>query len=334
MPPSLKIGKLLGGGLILGYRCSSHCRHCLYGCGPHRRDGEPADDAALEVMLDKLAEHAPQAVYHIAGGEPFLDLERLQKTVSGMTRRGLRIEYAETNAFWVKSREQAEAVLGDLSARGLACVLVSLSPFHAESVPLRRTLDLIQAAERTLARGAFVWLPTMAPYLQEYPDDRPVKLDEVVAEKGDAWALDMAAHYSFVPTARGGRFLHEHGMRIPLEKVLRMETACRAHLQNTTHFHVDCAGKYVPGLCAGLVLDFDEVPGNVDLEKYPILGALVSGGPRELFQLAQQHDFEPHPTYSGPCDLCTHMRFHLFDRGFLELGPEGFYDSRSVPGFV
>jgi hypothetical protein len=246
----------------------------------------------------------------------------------------LAVEYVETNAFWAKSREHAEEVLRDLGELGLACVLVSLSPFHAELVPLQRTMDLIQAAERTLARGPFVWLPTMVPYLQGYPTDRPVKLDEVIKEKGDAWALNMAAHYSFVPTARGGRFLHQHGMRIPFEKALKMDAACRARLQNTTHFHVDFDGKYVPGLCAGLVLDFDEVPGKVDLDKYPILGALVSGGVKKLFGLAQQHGFEPHETYSSPCDLCTHLRFHLFGQGFSELGPEGFYDSRSVPGFV
>lgn len=333
MQQSLRIGKLLGGGLILGYRCSSRCRHCLYGCGPNRRDGEPEDDVALEAMLDKLTEHAPQAVYHIAGGEPFLDLERLKKTVTGMTRRGLRIEYVETNAFWVRSQDHAEGVLEDLSARGLACVLVSLSPFHAESVPLQRTLALIEAAKRVLARGPFVWLPTMVPYLGDYPADRPVSLDEVIAEKGDAWALDMAAHYSFVPTARGGRFLHRHGMRIPFGKVVKMDAACKAHLKNTTHFHVDFEGKYVPGLCAGLVLDFDEVPGKVDLEKYPVLRALVSGGPEELFRLAGQHGFEPHETYSSPCDLCTHMRFHLFGQDFSELGPEGFYHPDSVPGF-
>jgi len=64
----MHIGALQGGGLVLGYRCSSRCRHCPYACGPHRRDGD-GDDQALEQVLDLLAERGPGARYHIGRGE-------------------------------------------------------------------------------------------------------------------------------------------------------------------------------------------------------------------------------------------------------------------------
>ena len=115
----LNIPPLLSGGLNLGYRCSSKCRHCLYACGPHRRDGEGDSPNALDEILDMLVERAPGALYHIGGGEPFLDVVRLRRCVALMMQRRLTLEYVETNAFWAKSPEIAEQVLGELAEAGL-----------------------------------------------------------------------------------------------------------------------------------------------------------------------------------------------------------------------
>ena len=112
------------------------------------------------------------------------------------------------------------------------------------------------------------------------------------------------------------------------------ETAvCRPRLASTAHFHVDGDGSYIPGLCAGLVIPFELVPGEVDLTPYPLLGALVRGGPAALVDLAREHGFAPADGYSSPCDLCVHARLFLYPHGFAELGPAGFYDSRSLPGY-
>ena len=42
---------------------------------------------------------------------------------------------------------------------------------------------------------------------------------------------------------------------------------------------MDADGKYVPGLCAGLVLPLAELPGEIDLSRYELLQLLVTGGP-------------------------------------------------------
>lgn len=131
----LNIGPLIGGGLVLGYRCGSRCQHCLYGCGPHRRDGETVDNMSLDPLLDQLAERAPYAQFHIGSGESFLNLGLLEKAVAGLNNRGLILDYVETNASWFRTDEQAESVLQQLANLGLECILVSLSPFQAEFVP-------------------------------------------------------------------------------------------------------------------------------------------------------------------------------------------------------
>ena len=327
MDEKFYIPRLIGGGLVLGYRCSSRCRHCLYGCGPHRRDGE----GDLERILDALAERGPAAAYHIGGGEPFLDIGRLARGVAGMVERGLRLDYVETNAAWVRSEAHAEQTLAGLSDVGLDCVLVSLSPFHAEFIPLEKTLTLARAAERVLRRGAFVWIVDFLKDIGGSSRTDRLDLDALIERRGASWAQGLASRYGLITAGRAGRFLAHVGQVQPWEAVT--DAPCATRLSDTSHFHVDLAGGYVPGLCAGILLPFSEVPGPIDLERYPILQTLVSGGPGALVERALGEGFEPLDGYSSACDLCTHVRSFFFDfeQGFAELGPAGFYDPRSVP---
>lgn len=326
------IGPLLGGGLVLGYRCSSRCQHCLYGAGPHRRDGEAEGEEALELLLDELARRAPHAAYHIGGGEPFLLRERLVQAIDGLQRRGLKLEYVETNAAWATERAHVEETLEELADHGLRCLLISLSPFHAEFVPLSRTLGLIEAARRILPSGAFVWIPEFLADLRSISPTEKLDLDALLAERGDRYAQELADRYGLVPAGRAGRFLRRYGVRRPWRDVAS-GAPCRSRLTSTSHFHVDGQGNYLPGLCAGLVIPLEEVPGEVDLGRYPVLRALVRGGPAALVELAAEAGFVPGPGYASACDLCTDVRLFMWRRGgerYSELGPPGFYDERSL----
>lgn len=291
-------------------------------------------DETLEHLLDDLRERAPDAGFHIGGGEPFLDLPRLRRVVRGLTERGLTVEYVETNALWVQDRQTAEQVLRDLAEDGLPCVLVSLSPFHAEYIPLSRTMALIAAARAALPRGALVWMPHFLGDIAPYDRDRPIDLDAHLRRHGEAYARDLAAQYALVPGGRAGRFLHAWGQRVPWER-LRSASPCRRRLVDTTHFHVDLEGNYLPGLCAGLRIPFHEVPGPVDLDRYPVLRALVEGGVGALVDLAHwEAGFVPRDTYASACDLCGHARSFLVPLDYREIGPADFYDPRSLGSYT
>lgn len=330
METKLHIGELYGGGLVLGYGCSSRCRHCLYGCGPHRRDG--GDPDKLDAILDQLADIAPRARYHIGGGEPFLSPTLVEHAVRGLGERGLHLEYIETNASWVRSRRHAEETLAGLATAGLRCVLVSVSPFHADFVPYARTRALITAAGNVLPGGAFVWIPDFIADLEQGDAERKLDLEGLLAERGDRFALSLADRYGLVLGGRAGRYAAAHGRALPWRQ-FSDGGRCRSRLSDTGHFHVDLEGLYVPGLCAGIALPFAEVTGGVDLGQYPALGALISGGPALLAEIAVKDGFEPLETYSSPCDLCTHVRGFLHRKGWSGLGPAAFYDPRSVGGF-
>jgi hypothetical protein len=326
----LRIRRLHAGGLNLGYRCSSRCRHCLYACGPHRRDGA----GKLEPVLDALAERAPHAVYHVGGGEPFLDRDLLAAVLDGFHDRGLNLDYVETNASWVRGQAHARRVLEECRGRGLRGLLISVSLFHAEFVPPGRTLDLVDAAYQVFPRGVIVWLPHFLRLISAMERDERLDLTGLIDEKGDRLALEIGLGYGLIPGGRAGRYLARHGKRTAWDAIER--PSCLERLENSTHFHVDLEGNYVPGLCGGIVLPLDAIPGDVPLGDYPLLDLLVRGGPTGLARWAMRtHDFEPDPQgYSGACDLCTHVRLHVHGLDdFKELGPLGFYDSRSVDGY-
>ena len=266
----LTIPQLTGGGLIHGYRCSAKCRHCLYGCGPHRSDGKPQSVNELDEVISLLAKKAPRASYHIGGGEPFLNLQILKEAIRLMTEKGLGLDYVETNASWVIDKEKTASTLSSLRQVGLQCALVSLSPFHAEYIPLSKTLTLIEAAQETLAGGAFVWMSHFLNDLAGQPKDDVVDLDELIEREDPSYGATLAARYSLVPAGRAGRFIKSQRAYQPWQ-TLTKSSPCIGRLRDTSHFHVDCEGLYVPGLCGGLVLPLAEVPGDIELSKYPII---------------------------------------------------------------
>jgi hypothetical protein len=328
MKTTLHIGELYGGGLVLGYRCSSRCRHCLYGCGPHRRDGlgSPED---LHRVLDELAARAPHARYHIGGGEPFLEPALLEAAVVGLAERGLALDYVETNGSWARDERSARETLRHLARLGLRCILVSVSPFHAEFIPVARTRTAIRAAEAELPNGAFVWLPDFFPDLSEAGEGR-LDLAARLARLGPEYGRGLVQRYGLVTGARAGRFLATQGELHPAGR-FRDAALCRGRLADTSHFHVDLEGNYVPGLCAGLRLPVEEVPGAVDLARYPLLGLLLDGGPAALVDHARPLGFAPLQGYASACDLCTHVRAFLAAHApSPELGPAAFYSSESL----
>ncbi len=281
------------------------------------------------MALDLLAERAPMARLHIGGGEPFLHLDLLEQAVRGIRERGLALEYVETNASWATSRSRAEQLLARLEDAGLPCLLVSVSPFHAEHVPPARTFTAAEAAQRLLPEGAFLWVPGFVPDLKAAPRDERLDLDALISKRGDGYALTIALRYGLIPAGRAAGFQHAYGRCVPWERLLDA-APCRGRLADTSHFHVDLEGRYVPGLCAGIALPLAEVPGEVELDRYPLLAALVEDGVAGLVELAREVGFEPDPTYAGPCHLCQAARGALFSRGYAELGPPGFYSERSL----
>lgn len=327
MPGTLLISSLVSGGLIVNYRCSSGCGHCLYACSSRREPGY-IDPETARSNLATVHELGCDSV-HIGGGEPFLDQGGLRRVLEVARDVGVDIEYVETNSSWYTDAASARARLRELQDLGLRTLLVSISPFHAEFIPFRKVRGVIEAAN-DVGLVVFPWIGEFAPEIAGLDLDRRHSLAEFTERYGEDYVPRLIERYSIT---LGGRAISTFApwlRRAPVPEV--METAprrCR-RLADVHHFHVDLHGCYVPGLCSGISIRVEDLGAALREDAYPILTRLHGGGVKALFEYASRHhDYRPDTTgYVSACHLCQDIRrFLVVEREVrsIDLGPRDFY---------
>lgn len=321
----LKISHLSSGGVITNYHCSAKCRHCLYKCSQSR----PRDyitEERMEKNLDVIQRLGCSSI-HIGGGEPVLNRKGIENAVKTAQRCGVYIEYIETNASWYKNEEDAFEFFDFLKAHGVTTLLVSISPFHNEFIPFRKTESLIRSAER---RGIsiFPWVSSFAGELAYFDVDKVHSIDEYCEKFGENYMLGLPSRYHLTMKGRTletfAPFMKKHS----LTEILAGTGDCRSELSSVSHFHIDLYGNYIPGLCTGLAIDTDDLGQDLDEAKYPFLCSLFEGGVKALFAKASsEYGFIANSEYVSKCELCIAIRHHLVSAGVKshDLAPEGYY---------
>jgi len=324
----LNIGRLVSGGLITNYSCTSACRHCLYNCSP-AREKDSITPAAAEESLRAVKSLGCTAV-HIGGGEPLLRPEALGAVLDAARRAGVSVDYVETNAAWFTGAESARELLAPLREKGLRTLLVSISPFHNEHIPFSKTEGVMEAAAAAGVR-IFPWVADFIADLRGLDTSRPHALSEFEERYGKDYLRGILRRYWI---HLGGRALEAFRpvlRKKTLDHILRESAGnCARELAGTSHFHVDLFGNYIPGLCAGLAIAREDLGRPLPAEKYPLLTTLHAKGVRGLLDFAaREYGFKPRqPGYIHKCDLCTEVRFFLMKKGYdrsQELAPRGFY---------
>jgi hypothetical protein len=99
----------------------------------------------LRWPLETLAAWTNPPQVHLAGGEAFIFFDLLLEGTRMAAELGLTV-YAETGAAWCVDEAKARDRFATLQDAGLAAMLISCSPFHAEKVPPVRTMRAVRAA--------------------------------------------------------------------------------------------------------------------------------------------------------------------------------------------
>lgn len=321
---ALCISTLASGGLIVNYRCTAACAHCLYACGPRREAQYLLPDVA-RTLLTRIRALGCRRI-HIGGGEPFLDVQGLGRVLDVARDCGVGVEYVETNCFWARTTDQACAVLEELQAHGLGTILVSIDPFHNAAVPFRNVETAIAACGR-VGMGVFPWQAEFEPDVRRFPTDATHGITEYIREFGADYPAQAFRRYGLTFGGRAARTFADSFLRKPVSHVLQSTLPC-ARLADTHHFHVDLHGGYVPGLCTGLSIAVADL--GSPLERYPLLNLLYRGGVGALYAWAcERHGFGADAGgYVNACHLCLEVRAHLAARAgaeLPELAPAGFY---------
>jgi hypothetical protein len=320
-------------GIILTYKCSSTCRHCLYACSPHWQEWATAK--GLEATFRTLAEAGGVRGLHLAGGEAFFRFPLLLESVRQAVRYGLPIDYVETNGHWFRGDDDATAKLTALRDAGLDCLMVSCSPLHAEFVPLASTLGTLRAARRVFGtQGVFVWLPEFLTQLQGLGVEGTLPFEDYARRAGRAAAREAATYGGQLIPA--GRALYALAAYLPRQSVEECcTTSCARRLLTGGHGHYDLYGNILPcaGLSLGEVAELPRLTTDAIFAARPLVRLLCEEGVRGLLAYAvDRYAYQPHDVYAGPCHLCMDIRRHLVavDAPYPELAPRMMYREASV----
>lgn len=332
----------ISGGLILSYKCSAECLHCMYACSP-RWNADWISQEDLEKILMQLAgkieanPYGPETVgvnygLHFTGGEPFLNYELLCNAVEIAHELGIPSTFVETNCYWCVNDKMTQEKLRLLKGKGLHGILISVNPFYLEYVPFERTERAIRSSLEVFGENVMVYqveyykrfralgIKGRVPF-DVYVNNLDTKEDlvknvELLVMGRAAYKLEYKLEKIF-PTHPAGYFFEE---------------PCRPAFLRNWHNHFDNYGNYVPGYCGGISLgdcrDLNRLLRQpISGEEFPILGLLISQDFRGLFHFAKDFGYgERRKGYLSKCHLCTDMRKHLFGKGeFKELKPEEFY---------
>ena len=329
----MNISPIDSGGFILSYKCNCQCRHCLYAAGPTWHESMDVQDAG-RIFEGLLRTSRRLRGFHLAGGEPFLDFDRLLRVQKLATEFEIPIEYAETNAGWCTDEELVQDKFGQLRNAGLKCVLVSCSPFHAERIPLSRINTAVKVGYDVFGpNGVILWVPAFYQQLSKIRVDRTIKLDEYVASIGEDSARSMIqSAYSLIS---GGRVGYELASFYDLKPPIFCQgDTCRLELLESGHAHFDPYGNLIPAFCSGISLgDARDLPAlydSFDINELPLVRILAEEGPYGLYELAVE-EFGYHASeagYVGKCHLCVDVRRWIVARTteFRELAPAQFYE--------
>ncbi len=319
-------------GLITNYRCTFRCKHCLYCSSPGIIEEIKA--SALFEVIDQIDHVLGSTLLHIGGGEPLIHFQLIKDIVSYLKGTRIILEYLETNGSHLVTRTSTK--LKELKDSGLDCLLISISPFHNEFIPVSHVKRIMQEIVSVFGRqGIFPWHPGYLPFLERVSEDEPVPLDTFF----DTFSLpeiqqQLTSVMYIHPGGRGAYLLAKYLPLHPAEELL--SKTCAQNLGAPVHAHIDFEGNYLAGFCSGLRigkqsgLNLDRLYNEgITLSRYPLLDRLINGGLKGLYKTALKSGFTPDQRgYVSPCHLCLDLRRHLFsqDKPYEELYPAFFYE--------
>jgi hypothetical protein len=341
--PLLQVQEPFSGGVLLSYKCTSECRHCMYACSP-RWAGDWISEEDLRKVPIELSDRILPSPFgadrigvnyglHFTGGEPFLNFDLLQKAVRIAHDLQIPSTFVETNGFWCVKDDDAREKLTKLKDAGLHGILVSVNPFILEQVPFERT-------DRAIRIGREIFHGNLMTY-QELFHNQFERLDikgtlsfEEYMRRADSQGL--LKNMELLPMGRAAYALGHLYRRYPAQQFFH--ESCREELTRGWHIHVDNYCNYMTGYCGGISLgdarDITSICQGIDLNKHPILNALAADL-KTLFELGVKvfNYTQLGEGYISKCHLCVDLRRHIAQETdqFRELRPREFYHHLQQP---
>lgn len=307
------------GQIMMTYRCSAACRHCLVMAAPDQEPTLVAIEDAVEYARDfeKLNRRTI-----IAGGEALLFFDHVVAMCRAILDAGIRVYFIESNGSWCVSDELVEERLSILRDAGVDGMYFSICGYHQEFVPAERVCRGVR-----IARAIFGDETVFAPRTSL---EDAQKLEGVA---GDPDRLpDYARKHRPYYFGRAADDLAQFVEQVPVEELLKQDCRKELDVDNLMELQVDPFGFLRPDLCPGVNLGNTKQNRVVELattkrvERVPLLTSIAESGPLAILARAKQSGFEPRQSYASKCQLCFEIRRHLVKEMPEEFGPPHLYE--------
>lgn len=328
----------ISGGVMLTYKCTAACRHCMYACSPEwKADWMSEQDLAL--LLSQLAGRIASAPWgpqtmsfnhglHFTGGEPFMNFDLLLRATEMAEEMQIPSLFVETNCSWCVSDETTQEKLRRLEEAGLRGILISVNPFYAEYVPFECTERCIRISREVFGRGVAVYQEAYYRRFKRLGVQGTLSLEEYLEmTQGES----LAERVELFLQGRAACRLREFYPAYPASTFFGQP--CRPPFLRNWHNHFDNYGNLIPGYCGGISLgswrDLDALTQEgIDLDQRPVLRFLVDEDVEGLLGFAKGLGYgEREGGYISKCDVCLDVRRFLVSHGgFAELRPRAFYE--------
>jgi len=331
----LYIPEPFSGGILLSYKCTTECKHCMYACSPERKADWISERDAEKILTYltgkiKASPHGPDGIsinygLHFTGGEPFLNYDLLLKLVQKAQSLNIPSTFVETNCFWCIDDKTTEEKLMHLKDAGLKGILISVNPFILEKVPCERTERAIKLSNKVFGESVVVYQEFFYDQFKRLGITGTLSFQEYLQR-----AKDSLRYIELLPMGRVAYRLGYLYRKFSARKFFG--ESCMGELTRPWHVHIDNYCNYMTGYCGGISLgdarNLDLTCQGIGLDEYPILEALVTDMKR-LYEFAVK-EFgykEQEKGYISKCHLCLDIRRHIAQQAdtFKELKPREFY---------
>ncbi|MFX1283362.1 MAG: radical SAM protein [Promethearchaeota archaeon] len=333
------VPKPISGGLILSYRCSCECKHCMYFCSP-KWENTWINEKDLEITLEKLSEFIKPSPYgsenvslnyglHITGGEPFLNYDVLLKSVQFASEFKIPSLFVETNCHWCKNDESTLEKLMELRENGLRGILISVNPFILEHIPFEHIKRAINISKDIFGNNVLIY------QMYYYYQFKSLGIKEKLSIEQYLKLVNIKDLQRKVELFQMGRAAYK------LQKLYRnypssffFKENCQLELIRNWHNHFDNFGNYIPGYCGGFswgnIRNLDSLCNEgISLEDFPVLRHLILGNMKDLYDFSvENYNYQENSDgYISKCHLCTDIRRKIAKETdtIKELKPREFY---------
>lgn len=343
----LYVPKPFSAGVLLTYKCTNECRHCMYACSP-KWGSDWIDLKSAEKILETFSksfrEYYPEDFnqvgvnigLHFTGGEPFLNFDLLLKLVEAASSHSIPSIFVETNCFWCINDNVTEEKLTELKKSGLDGILISANPFVVEQTPFERIERAAKISRRIFGRNTIIYQESFFNQMMSIGLKGTISFEEYLLIMSKRDPLGLYYGLSYPSMLLMGRLPYRLGhlyRKRPAREFFG--ESCLEELTRNWHVHVDNYYNYITGYCAGISLgDARELEtlcqDGIDLDEHPIIGRLTSfEGIKKLFIYASENYGykERENGYISKCHLCLDIRKHIVSQtnDFEELRPREFY---------